>query len=177
MKSTRISGEGEKDAAKDFDTMLRNASPKVEEQNKKVLGSRSAAKKVQLKAETLKDRSIVEMKTGEGKTLPLTLASYLNALAGESVHGLRMMSRLSLKNDMPLRDKEVIGIEDREVTRYKAKLEDRARREEELFTRAPLSSVENKKLKHMHKSRFWNFIRDTIFDLSDKSSEFDLRRV
>ncbi|GKC88915.1 hypothetical protein Tco_1149564 [Tanacetum coccineum] len=51
--------------------------------------------------------------------------------------------------------REVIGIEDREVTRYKAKLEDRARREEELFTRAPLSSVENKKLKHMRKSRFW----------------------
>ncbi|GJX55254.1 hypothetical protein Tco_0285151 [Tanacetum coccineum] len=49
----------------------------------------------------------------------------------------------------------VIGIEDREVTRYKAKLEDRARREEELFTHAPLLSVENKKLKHMRKSRFW----------------------
>ncbi|PWA64047.1 sas10/Utp3/C1D family [Artemisia annua] len=37
------------------------------------------------------------------------------------------------------------------VTRYKAKLEDRARREEELFTRAPLSSVEKKQLKHMRK--------------------------
>nr|GEX57657.1 reverse transcriptase domain-containing protein [Tanacetum cinerariifolium] len=51
--------------------------------------------------------------------------------------------------------REVIGIKDREVTRYKAKLEDRARREEELFTRAPLSSVESKKLKHMRKLRFW----------------------
>nr|GEX30166.1 reverse transcriptase domain-containing protein [Tanacetum cinerariifolium] len=50
--------------------------------------------------------------------------------------------------------REVIGIEDREVTRYKANLEDRARREEELFTRASLSSVESKKLKHMRKSRF-----------------------
>ncbi|GJT41475.1 hypothetical protein Tco_0941340, partial [Tanacetum coccineum] len=69
---------------------------------------------------TLKDRSIVEMKTGEG------------------TFGVR----------------KVIGIEDREETRYKAKLEDRARREEELFTRAPPSSVENKKLKHMHESRF-----------------------
>ncbi|GKC19350.1 hypothetical protein Tco_1021500 [Tanacetum coccineum] len=37
---------------------------------------------------TLKDRSIVEMKTGEGKTLASTLASYLNALARESVHGM-----------------------------------------------------------------------------------------
>lgn len=49
--------------------------------------------------------------------------------------------------------REVIGTEDRDVTRYKAKLEDRARREEELFTRAPLSSVEKKQLKHMRKSR------------------------
>ncbi|GJV24554.1 hypothetical protein Tco_1377249 [Tanacetum coccineum] len=57
--------------------------------------------------------------------------------------------------------RKVIGIEDREVTRYKAKLEDRARREEELFTRAPLSSVENKKLKHMHESRFWGYVQTT----------------
>ncbi|GKC21671.1 ribonuclease H-like domain-containing protein, partial [Tanacetum coccineum] len=109
----------EKDAAEDFDTMLRNTSPKVEEQqNKKVLGSGSVVKKMKLKAytcdidcddgpkpilqdptafvwhwncynigsATLMGRSIVEMKTGEGKTLVSTLASYLNALAGESVH-------------------------------------------------------------------------------------------
>ncbi|XP_076959536.1 uncharacterized protein LOC143635644 [Bidens hawaiensis] len=49
--------------------------------------------------------------------------------------------------------REVIGIEDREVSKYKAKLEDRARREEDLFTRAPLTKVEKKKLKHMRKSR------------------------
>lgn len=49
--------------------------------------------------------------------------------------------------------REVIGTEDTDVTRYKAKLEDRARKEEELFTCAPLSSVEKKKLKHMCKSR------------------------
>nr|GEW16538.1 neuroguidin [Tanacetum cinerariifolium] len=61
-----------------------------------------------------------------------------------------------LMNDLegrPEEVREVIGTEDREVTGYKAKLEDRARREEELFTRAPLSSVEKKKLKHMRKSR------------------------
>ncbi|GKB26616.1 protein translocase subunit SecA [Tanacetum coccineum] len=39
-------------------------------------------------AATLKDWLIIEMKTGEGKTLVLMLTLYLNALAGESVHGV-----------------------------------------------------------------------------------------
>ncbi|KAM1022894.1 hypothetical protein ACFX13_044512 [Malus domestica] len=34
----------------------------------------------------LHDRSIAEMKTGEGKTLVSTLAAYLNALTGEGIH-------------------------------------------------------------------------------------------
>ncbi|KAI3758398.1 hypothetical protein L6452_05959 [Arctium lappa] len=61
-----------------------------------------------------------------------------------------------LMNDLegrPEEVREVVGTEDRDVTRYKAKMEDRARREEELFTRAPLTSMEKKKLKHMRKSR------------------------
>lgn len=61
-----------------------------------------------------------------------------------------------LMNDMegrPEEVKEVVGTEDRDVTRYKAKMEERARREEELFTRAPLTSIEKKQLKHMRKSR------------------------
>ena len=49
--------------------------------------------------------------------------------------------------------REVIGTEDRDVMKMKAVLEDRARREEELFTRAPLSSMEKKKLYRMRKSR------------------------
>ncbi|GKB66647.1 hypothetical protein Tco_0928059, partial [Tanacetum coccineum] len=96
-------------------------------QNRKVLGSRSVAKKVELKAYTC------DINRDDG---PEPILQDPIALVSRTV-------------------REVIGIEDREVTRYKAKLEDRARREEELFTRAPLSSVENKKLKHMHKSRFW----------------------
>lgn len=36
----------------------------------------------------LHDGSIAEMKTGEGKTLVSTLAAYLNALAGDGVHGM-----------------------------------------------------------------------------------------
>ncbi|XP_024970268.1 neuroguidin [Cynara cardunculus var. scolymus] len=61
-----------------------------------------------------------------------------------------------LMNDLegrPEEVREVVGTEDRDVTRYKAKMEERARREEELFTRAPLTSMEKKKLKHMRKSR------------------------
>ncbi|XAR48484.1 hypothetical protein NMG60_11031313 [Bertholletia excelsa] len=49
--------------------------------------------------------------------------------------------------------REVIGTESREVTRYKAKLEERARQEEELFTRAPLTKLDKKKMKHLKKSR------------------------
>ncbi|GFY96063.1 Sas10/Utp3/C1D family [Actinidia rufa] len=49
--------------------------------------------------------------------------------------------------------REIVGAETREVTRYKAKMEDRARREEELFNRVPLTKMEKKKMKHLKKSR------------------------
>ncbi|KAI3822571.1 hypothetical protein L1987_10163 [Smallanthus sonchifolius] len=49
--------------------------------------------------------------------------------------------------------REVIGIEDRDVTKYKAKMEERARGEEENFTRAPLTCTEKKKQKHLLESR------------------------
>lgn len=48
---------------------------------------------------------------------------------------------------------EVVGAESRELTRYMAKMDERARQEEELFTRAPLTRVEKKRMKHMKKSR------------------------
>ncbi|KAF5955462.1 hypothetical protein HYC85_008318 [Camellia sinensis] len=49
--------------------------------------------------------------------------------------------------------REIVGTESREVIRYRAKMEERARREEELFTRAPLTKVEKNKMKHLKKSR------------------------
>lgn len=49
--------------------------------------------------------------------------------------------------------REVVGTETREVIRYKAQLEERARREEENFARAPLTKMEKKKVKHLRKSR------------------------
>ncbi|XP_019055725.1 PREDICTED: neuroguidin isoform X2 [Nelumbo nucifera] len=49
--------------------------------------------------------------------------------------------------------REIIGVESRELIRFKAKMEDRARQEEELFTRVPLTKMERKKEKHLKKSR------------------------
>ncbi|XP_044510632.1 neuroguidin isoform X2 [Mangifera indica] len=49
--------------------------------------------------------------------------------------------------------RETFGSESRELTRYKEKMEERARQEEELFTRAPLTKMEKKKMKHLKKSR------------------------
>ena len=48
--------------------------------------------------------------------------------------------------------REIIWAESVEVSKYKAKMEKRARQEEELFTRAPMMKMEKKKEKHL-KSR------------------------
>lgn len=48
---------------------------------------------------------------------------------------------------------EAVGAESRELQSYRAKMEKWARREEELFTRAPLTKMEKKKEKHLLKSR------------------------
>lgn len=49
--------------------------------------------------------------------------------------------------------REMVGTESIEVTKYKERLEAQSRIEEELFTRAPLTKMEKKKMKHMKKSR------------------------
>lgn len=61
-----------------------------------------------------------------------------------------------LVNDLegrPEEVREIVGAESRELTRYKEMMEERARQEEELFTRAPLTKMEKKKMKHLKKSR------------------------
>lgn len=61
-----------------------------------------------------------------------------------------------LVNDLegrPQEVREIVGAESRELTRYKEMMEERARQEEELFTRAPLTKMEKKKMKHLKKSR------------------------
>ncbi|WMV27896.1 hypothetical protein MTR67_021281 [Solanum verrucosum] len=49
--------------------------------------------------------------------------------------------------------REVVGSESRELRNYMAKMEKRAKREEEVFDRAPLTKLEKKKMKHLKKSR------------------------
>lgn len=48
---------------------------------------------------------------------------------------------------------EVVGTESREMLREKARLDARAKEEEELFARVPLSRVERKKLKQLKQSK------------------------
>ncbi|KAL5777416.1 hypothetical protein ACOSP7_010342 [Xanthoceras sorbifolium] len=61
--------------------------------------------------------------------------------------------------------REIVGTESRELNRYKEKMEERARQEEELFTRAPLSKIEKKKMKHLKKSRNGLLgLTDSFFD-------------
>ncbi|CAA2958608.1 neuroguidin [Olea europaea subsp. europaea] len=61
-----------------------------------------------------------------------------------------------LMNDLEGRPEEItetVGPESRELTKYIAKMEERAQQEEEHFTRAPLTKSEKKTMKHLKKSR------------------------
>ncbi len=53
-------------------------------------------------AMALHDRSIAEMKTGEGKTLVATIAAYLNALAGIPVHVVTVNDYLARRDAMEM---------------------------------------------------------------------------
>ncbi|KAG5034502.1 hypothetical protein AAZV13_04G088100 [Glycine max] len=61
----------------------------------------------------------------------------------------------TLMNDMEERPEEIRDFEgaSREVDRYIAKMDERARQEEELFTRVPLTKQERKREKYLKKSR------------------------
>ncbi|RZC65422.1 hypothetical protein C5167_009106 [Papaver somniferum] len=59
-------------------------------------------------------------------------------------------------NDMegkPEEVREVVGAESREAIQYREKMNKRARQEEEIFTRIPLTKAEKKQGKHLKKSR------------------------
>ncbi|MGB6700448.1 MAG: DEAD/DEAH box helicase, partial [Methylocella sp.] len=72
-------------AGKTLDDLLVPAFATVREAARRVLGQRHFD--VQLVGGmVLQEGAIAEMRTGEGKTLVATLASYLNALAGKGVH-------------------------------------------------------------------------------------------
>ncbi len=67
------------------DQLLPEAFAVVREAAKRTLGLRHFDVQM-IGGMTLHDKSIAEMKTGEGKTLVATLAAYLNALPGKGVH-------------------------------------------------------------------------------------------
>jgi len=72
-------------AGKTLDDILVPAFATVREASKRVLGMRHFDVQL-IGGMVLNDRSIAEMRTGEGKTLVATLPVYLNALDGKGVH-------------------------------------------------------------------------------------------
>ena len=68
-----------------LDALLPEAFAVVREAGKRALGMRHFDVQL-IGGMVLHDGKIAEMRTGEGKTLVATLASYLNALSGEGVH-------------------------------------------------------------------------------------------
>ncbi|XP_061371750.1 uncharacterized protein LOC133314303 [Gastrolobium bilobum] len=73
----------------------------------------------------------------------------------------------TLMNDMEERPEEIRDFEgtSREVDRHIAKMEERARQEEELFNRVPLTKEERKREKYLKKSRFGSQgLTESFFD-------------
>ncbi|KAK1317849.1 hypothetical protein QJS10_CPA05g01470 [Acorus calamus] len=75
-------------------------------------------------------------------------------------HKLRQAGRSEYVKDLindfegrPEEVRDIVGSESREFSMFREKMEERARQEEEMFTRAPLSKLDKKKMKHLRKSR------------------------
>lgn len=76
-----------------------------------------------------------------------------------------------LANDLegrPEEVREIVGAESKELLREQFKFEERARQEEELFTRVPLSRIEKKRIKHIKRSR--NGLMGIMDDFNDDIS-------
>ncbi|GIO07319.1 protein translocase subunit SecA 1 [Brevibacillus reuszeri] len=82
-KTTEYKARLEK--GEDLDKILNEAFAVVREASKRVLGMRHFDVQL-IGGMVLQEGRISEMKTGEGKTLVATLATYLNALQGKGVH-------------------------------------------------------------------------------------------
>ncbi|KAF9609261.1 hypothetical protein IFM89_014455 [Coptis chinensis] len=87
--------------------------------------------------------------------------------------------------------KETFGAESRDVKRYKARMDERARQEEKLFTRAPLTKKEKRREKHLkieqwssgllgrlgsHGSAFGNDMVLFMLEVCALSASTDLRK-
>lgn len=81
----------------ELDSLLVPAFATVREAAKRVLGQRHYDVQL-IGGMVLNDRSIAEMRTGEGKTLVATLPTYLNALTGKGVHVITVNDYLARRD-------------------------------------------------------------------------------
>jgi len=81
----------------DLDDLLPECFAVVREASQRVLGMRPYDVQL-IGAMVLNDGNIAEMRTGEGKTLMATLAVYLNAMSGESVHVITVNDYLATRD-------------------------------------------------------------------------------
>jgi preprotein translocase subunit SecA len=84
-------------AGTSLDELLIPAFATVREAAKRVLGQRHFDMQL-IGGMVLHEGSIAEMKTGEGKTLVATLATYLNALSGKGVHVITVNDYLASRD-------------------------------------------------------------------------------
>ncbi|MFK8067121.1 MAG: preprotein translocase subunit SecA [Gammaproteobacteria bacterium] len=80
-----------------LDALIPEAFSVVREAGKRVLGMRHFDCQM-IGGMVLNDGKIAEMRTGEGKTLVATLATYLNALSGEGVHVITVNDYLARRD-------------------------------------------------------------------------------
>ena len=81
----------------DLDDLLPECFAVVREASQRVLGMRPYDVQL-IGAMVLNDGNIAEMRTGEGKTLMATLAVYLNAMSGDSVHVITVNDYLATRD-------------------------------------------------------------------------------
>ena len=90
---------GQLAAGTSIDELLIPAFATVREAAKRVLGQRHFDVQL-IGGMVLHEGSIAEMKTGEGKTLVATLATYLNALSGKGVHVITVNDYLATRDSV-----------------------------------------------------------------------------
>lgn len=94
-----------------LDSLLPEAFATVREASKRVLGKRHYDVQI-MGGAALHQATIAEMKTGEGKTLVATLASYLNGLSGLGVHVVTVNDYLAkYQSDQMGRIHHFLGLE------------------------------------------------------------------
>jgi preprotein translocase subunit SecA len=97
LRARTAAFKAELEAGKSIDDLLIPAFATVREAGKRVLGQRHFDVQL-IGGMVLHEGSIAEMKTGEGKTLVATLATYLNALSGKGVHVITVNDYLARRD-------------------------------------------------------------------------------